>query len=515
MSPPARPNLLILMADQLAAAALPAYGGTVARAPHIGRLAREGVVFDAAYCSSPLCAPSRYGMLTGRLPSRFGAFDNASELPSEVPTFAHHLRLAGYRTVLSGKMHFAGPNQLHGFEERLTTDIYPADFAWTPDWRRPGVRPSWYHDMASVLEAGPCVRTNQLDFDDEVVFQARRKLHDLARDGDARPFCLVVSMTHPHDPYAISAPHWARYSDDEIDLPRLGASDVPDDPHSRRLRAACLIDATPLTTAQVRRARHAYYGAISYVDDQVGVLLETLREIDRADDTVVVLLSDHGDMLGERGLWYKMNFFEPAARVPLVFHAPGRFAPGRVREAVALHDLLPTFVELAGAGAPPEGIDGRSLLAQLARHGGGRDEAACEYLGEGAVAPMAMLRRGRFKFIHCAADPELLFDLEADPLELRNLAAAPAHAALVAELRAEVARRWPLQALHERVLASQDARRLVHAAESQGRRSAWDFEPRKDPSRQYVRSHMPLASIEAMSRYPAPPRADSSSAPTP
>ena len=126
-----------------------------------------------------------------------GAFDNAADFAADIPTFAHYLRQAGYRTALSGKMHFCGPDQLHGFEERLTTDIYPADFGWTPDWEQPEIRPSWYHNMLSVTQAGPCRRSNQLDFDEEVVYAARRWLFDQARGTDDRPFCLVVSMTHP------------------------------------------------------------------------------------------------------------------------------------------------------------------------------------------------------------------------------------------------------------------------------------------------------------------------------
>ena len=138
-----RPNILILMADQMIPQALGAYGNPTVRTPHIDRLAEGGVVFDSAYCNSPLCAPSRYVFLSGRLPSAIGGYDNAAEFPSAVPTFAHYLRLAGYQTILSGKMHFCGADQLHGFEERLTTDIYPADFGWTPDWTRPQERPSW------------------------------------------------------------------------------------------------------------------------------------------------------------------------------------------------------------------------------------------------------------------------------------------------------------------------------------------------------------------------------------
>src|SRR6267378_1255502 len=212
------------MADQLTARALPAYGNRVARTPYIDSLAAAGVVYDSFYCNSPLCAPSRFSFLSGRQVSAIGAYDNAAEFPAQVPTFAHYLRRAGYQTVLSGKMHFCGADQLHGFEERLTTDIYPADFGWTPDWERPLDRPSWYHNMSSVTQAGPCVRSNQLDFDDEVVFAARRRLFELARSGRERPFCMVVSMTHPHDPYAITEEYWNRYRDDDIDLPRVAPS---------------------------------------------------------------------------------------------------------------------------------------------------------------------------------------------------------------------------------------------------------------------------------------------------
>ena len=138
------------------------YGHKVVKTPTIDKLAASGVVFERAYSPSPLCAPARAIFMSGRLPSRTGVYDNAAEFPSAVPTFAHYLRQEGYRTVLSGKMHFVGPDQLHGFEERLTTDIYPADFGWTPDWRLKQERIDWwYHNMSSVKEAGPASINNQ------------------------------------------------------------------------------------------------------------------------------------------------------------------------------------------------------------------------------------------------------------------------------------------------------------------------------------------------------------------
>jgi len=157
-----RPDILIIMADQMVPSALPFHGHPVTKAPAMSWLAESGVVFDAAYTTSPLCSPARASFMTGLLPSHTRVYDNAAEFSPAIPTFAHYLRSAGYRTVLSGKMHFCGPDQLHGFEERPTTDIYPADYGWTPDWDRPHDRPAWYHDMSSVLDAGPCVRSNQL-----------------------------------------------------------------------------------------------------------------------------------------------------------------------------------------------------------------------------------------------------------------------------------------------------------------------------------------------------------------
>jgi choline-sulfatase len=254
-----QPDILLIMADQLSAFALPSYGHLVVRAPHIAALADAGILFENAYCNSPLCAPSRASLMTGRLASRIGAYDNASEFPAGLPTLAHRLRAQGYLTCLAGKMHFVGPDQLHGFEERLTPDIYPADFAWIPNWEAPDERIDWwYHNMLSVKQAGIAEATNQLDYDDEVAFHALRFLRDQARSAGRRPFFLTVSFTHPHDPYAIRSEYWDRYEDREIDLPRVGSLPLERmDAHSRRLRRAAAMDEVEISEDDVRRARRA------------------------------------------------------------------------------------------------------------------------------------------------------------------------------------------------------------------------------------------------------------------
>jgi choline-sulfatase len=498
-----KPNILIVMVDQLAPAFLPIHGHRVVKAPNLVTLAKSGVVFDSAYCNSPLCSPSRAVFMTGQLPSRSGVYDNAAEFSADIPTYAHHLRNLGYRTILSGKMHFCGPDQLHGFEERLTTDIYPADYGWTPDWDHPLERPDWYHNISSVTDAGLCVRTNQLDFDDEVTFAAERALYDFARSNDKRPFLLVASLTHPHDPFAITERYWNLYRDGEIDMPGPAVPREQLDPHSLRLRHVCAMDAQTITEAQIRNARHAYYGAISYVDENLGRLMAALRATKLDENTVVLFLGDHGEMLGERGLWFKMTFFEGGARVPLIVSAPGCFAPRRIAASVSLVDVLPTLVDIAGGDvAALEGtIDGRSLRPHL-ESGAGHDEVIGEYVAEGAIAPIVMIRRGPWKFIHSPPDPDQLYDVAADPKERDNLAPQPAHAGRLAEFKEEVARRWSLPALDAEVRASQRRRRVVNAALTKGENRAWDFQPFRDATKSYVRNTIPLDDLEAMARFP-------------
>ena len=215
----ARQNVLVIQADQLAAPLLRRYGGK-AKTPHLDCFAASGAVFKNFYCNYPLCGPSRGSMLTGKIASRVGVYDNAAELPASEPTVAHFLRHNGYQTCLSGKMHFIGPDQLHGFEERLTTDIYPADFAWLPDWE---TGEKGFEPMRNTIEnAGVCAWNMQIAFDEEATQRAIHKLYDFSRNPDDNPFFLFVSLSHPHHPFLTLPEFWEMYSDDEIPGPVVG-----------------------------------------------------------------------------------------------------------------------------------------------------------------------------------------------------------------------------------------------------------------------------------------------------
>jgi choline-sulfatase len=482
------------MFDQLAPQSLSIYRHPLVSTPAMDGLAQDGVVFESASCNSPLCAPSRFSMLSGRYCSRIGAYDNGSEFTSGVPTMAHYLRDLGYRTCLAGKMHFVGADQLHGFEERITTDVYPADFGWTPDWEHPEQRFFWYHDMQSVMEAGAYERTLQLDFDEEVAFESVRKLYDMARDTDPRPFFMVVSFTQPHDPYMTPNAYWNRYRHDDIDMPAVTRRSLPhDDEHSRRLRHLYEMDSGQVEDYHVRNARHAYYAMISYLDDQVGALRRALQKTGLAEDTLWVVTGDHGDMLGERDLWYKMCFFERSVRVPLIMSGPGMPSSKRVSENVALLDLLPTLVDYATDGSPPEPaspLDGASLSSLLVGNGDDwADTVVAEYLAEGTVAPMLMVRRGRYKRTSCAGDRTQLFDLHEDPNELTNLAGQAHVAEVESDLAARASAHWDPVVVREEVAQSQRQRHFAHRASQRGEITPWEFQPFRDASKQYNRNY--------------------------
>lgn len=490
-SPNILPNILHVMFDQMGALSLPFYGHPLVKAPNLRALAESGVVFDQAYCNAPLCSPSRHAMMTGQLPSRIGVYDNAAELASSIPTFAHYLRRAGYRTCLSGKMDFSGADQLHGYEERLTTDLSPSDFGWTPNWDEPARLYDWFHSLQNVLEAGACDHSLTMTYDEEATHRAVRWLHDRPRDSDDRPFLLTLAYMHPHDPYLGPRDFWDAYDGVEIDLPAVPRIPLARrSPAERRLYELYDRDEYKITAAHLRAARRAYYAMIDYVDEQMGRVLDALRRTGAAENTVVIVTSDHGDMLGERGLWYKMTFFDRAVRVPLLIQAPGRIQPRRVAEPVSLVDLLPTLMDIAGRGFEPAvPLDGQSLwpAATGRRKPGGT--VFGEHLAEGTAEPIFMIRRGSFKYVAAPGDPPMLFDLVRDPLELENLAGLHDMVDIATEFAAELAAKWDASDIRRRVVESQRARRVVHEALMQGRLHAWDFQPRNDATKEYYRNY--------------------------
>ncbi len=497
-----QPNILIFMVDQLNGTLFPDSPADWLHTPNLDRLAAISTRFANAYTASPLCAPARASLMSGQLPSRTEVYDNAAEFASSIPTYAHHLRRAGYYTALSGKMHFVGPDQLHGFEERLTTDIYPADFGWTPDYRKPGQRIDWwYHTLGSVTGSGVAEITNQMEYDDAVAFEAEQKLYDLSRGKEQRPWALTVSFTHPHDPYVARREFWDLYEDCEHLMPEVGPIPYDDqDAHSQRILDANDRKNFDISDADIRRSRRAYFANISYLDQKVGGILDVLERTQQ--EAIVVFVSDHGDMLGERGMWFKMSFLEGSARVPLMICAPG-MEPGLITDPVSTIDLLPTLCDLARVDLSEvmPWTDGE-LLTPLANGRARTSPVAMEYAAEGSQSPLVALREGRWKYTNCAIDPEQLFDIASDPLELTNLAENPAHEAALERFRVMAAARWDLETFDADVRQSQARRLVVYEALRNGSYYPWDFQPLRDASERYMRNHMDLNVLEENQRFP-------------
>jgi choline-sulfatase len=296
---------------------------------------------------------------------------------------------------------------------------------------------------------------------------------------------------------------WDLYENCPALEPKVPAIDFNDqDPHSQRLMQACDYTSFDLTDDNVSRSRRAYFANISYVDEKVGELIDTLTRTRMLEDTCILFCSDHGDMLGERGLWFKMNFFEGSARVPLMVAGPD-VIPGLHLAPVSNLDVTPTLADLAGISIAEIApwIDGESLLPVI---GGGErtSPVLMEYAAEGSYAPLVGIRKGKWKYVHCALDPEQLFDLDTDPLELENLASNPAHREVLSGFRTMATTKWDLTRFDAEVRESQARRWVVYEALRNGAYFPWDHQPLQKASERYMRNHMNLDTLENDKRYP-------------
>lgn len=504
-----RPNILFVMADQLSALATTPYGNRDVLTPHLQALADRGTVFQNAYCNHPLCAPSRASMMTGRLPGFLPVNDNSEELPASYPTFVHYLRRSGYKTILSGKMHYVGPDQLHGFEQRLTTDIYPSDFMWTKTWDSQGDPPrriglpgdaetgkSYVRQMAQMVkEAGPLPWTYQHDYDQTVHFHALQTIRDLAiRRGPDReePWFLCASYTHPHDPYVNLQEYWDRYEGRDIRMP-----DSPPEGWERPridvwTNSYHGVDVVDPTSEDVYRSRRGYYASTSYFDDKLGELVAELDRLGLLENTIVLVTADHGDMCGERGMWFKRTVREWASRIPLIVAGPGVVEGHRVSQISSLVDLFPTMLDLTGLALCPEfphPLDGHSLVPFISgeQPADWPNEAIVENFGEATIAPIRALIRGRHKLIYAHGLPDQLHDLADDPHEWTNLARESDYEGIVRTLKARLLRDWDPEKADREIRESQHRRGFLKESLFLGDYFPWDFQPVFDGTRQYVR----------------------------
>jgi choline-sulfatase len=439
---PDRPNILLILSDEHTAAITGCYGDRLVRTPSLDRLAADGIAFDAAYTPSPLCVPARLAFTAGKYVSRVGAWSNQSRLPSDdMPTLPHRLNAAGYESLLCGKMHYDATRR-YGFRDwgdvpyvnqaRKTGRIRrrDADDESVDTGSRDRRFADFHTGESFVLEQDRAVTAGTVDF-----LRGRRR--------DDRPFFFLAGYLAPHFPLIVPEPYHRMYAG-KVPMPHVPAAHLADQPRNYRhlRRGFGVVEVDP---EKVRLGRELYYGMVTWLDEQIAAVLDALADSDVADNTVVIYTTDHGEDLGEHGLWWKNCMYECAARVPLIVSWPARWAGGQRRtEACSLLDLGRTLGELGKADLPAD-WNGQSLLGSLDEAGAGsRDLAVSEYYGHNICSGFAMIRRGRYKYVyHARPDqqhgPEReLYDLRADPGELTNLAGRPDQADRLAALHADL-----------------------------------------------------------------------------
>jgi choline-sulfatase len=474
------------MADQLTPFMLNAYESSPVITPNIDALAARGARFDAAYTPSPICVTARAAMMTGLYPSRLGCYDNGDSFPALTPTFAHHLTNAGYDTTLSGKMHFVGPDQLHGFRKRLTTDVYPSSYDWSYDPIDGGDELAFdFHQQYTDTTTYPGWSL-ELQFDEETHY---RSLEYLRRVGDA-PFAHVTSYTSPHPPFIAPTRFWDLYDGADIPLPDL----PPDLDASYTWMDRALIRWYGLdrhnvcTEANMRTVRRGYFALISYLDHQLGELIAVLDEQGLRDKTAVLLVADHGEMLFEHGMVQKRSFREWSARIPMILDLPGgESADTSVHAPTSLVDVLPTLLDLAGvADLDLDTIDGRSVLPLL----GARVTDApvfSEYHAEGVFRSCFMVRQGQHKYLHIEGEAPALYDLSSDPEEWINLAGRPELEDVETRLSMLIFDNFDVASITPDVRRRLAQKKIVQAAMHRNQTS-WDYQPFFDARHQYVRT---------------------------
>ncbi len=425
-------NLVVVLSDEHAAAATGYAGHPRVRTPQLDGLAGAGWRFDNAYCSNPICVPSRLSLLSGRYPHQLDAWDNGAVPGPDYRSWGHHLRDAGYRSVIAGRTHFNGPDRLLGFDRRLSDDL--------GHWLTPGAAPHRTPEArrgsnSHVSEVGAGRDAHTLSDELATALAAEFLEREAARPAD-RPFLLYVGYMHPHFPLVAPPEDLAQYDPADVELPPSWQTDPAEQhPVIAQLRRFFRND-EPITEDLVRRATTAYWALISHLDRQLGQLLGVIDSTSLRENTAVIYTSDHGEMAGRHGIWQKQCFYQDSVRVPLLMrlpeHSTGAERPAVITDDVSQLDLLPTLRDLAGLPPDPD-LPGLSLRSTV-RDGSDRSVFA-EYHAQGMLSAGFMIKHGRFKLCEYVNHPPQLFDLAADPDELTDLAADPDHAATLAELR--------------------------------------------------------------------------------
>ncbi|MCZ6632416.1 MAG: sulfatase-like hydrolase/transferase [bacterium] len=451
-----RPNILLLISDQHSKYHLGCYGDPLVRTPNLDRLAHSGMRFTNTYCASPVCAPSRMSFLTARTPSKNRVWNNNHLLHSGIPTFAHALGLAGYETALIGRMHFNGHDQRHGFEIRPLGEygaIHPgASRQGAPLFQNISQATTGQSRIA-VESAGRGYASYHV-FDETVADFTSNWLQEKARTPPDRPFAAVAGFLLPHCPF-IGHKELFDYYYDRVDIPEH----TPNEPAAIRKFKQIRGLYPPLPEERIRVARAAYFAMCEFLDTQIGKILNTLRETGLDKNTLVIYCSDHGEMAGEHGCWWKSSYYEGSVGVPLIVSQPGVVPQNTVSDLICnLIDIGPTLIDMSD-GDPLPYADGQSFWplltgGQASNHS---NETFSEHLGQEGI-PSCMIRTGPWKcYTYHDNTPPVLYNLQDDPGELHDLGTDARHEEIRTTLLHRLYEHWdPNAVLQESAILDRD-----------------------------------------------------------
>lgn len=405
------------------------------RTPNLDALAARGTRFDRAYTPCPICVPARAALATGRHVFQTRAWDNAHPYHGEIPSWGHRLLDAGHEVVSIGKLHYRDSSDGNGFgEEILPLHVLDGIGDLLGLIRTP---PAARGNMPALArEAGPG-QSSYNDYDRAIAAAACDWLRKRATARAGKPWTLFVSFVRPHFPLVPPPEFFALYPPERMPLPRLyGSGERPTHEAVKALRD-CMNYDDFFDEEKVRIAVAAYHALVTFLDHNIGQVLGALQDAGLEGDTRVIYTSDHGDNLGNHGLWGKSVMYEESAAIPMILAGPDVPRGAATDGGASLIDCYRTLLEGAGVPLPPqdEVLPSRSLW-DIARGGDPGRAVLSEYHAAGSSTGTYMLRRGRWKLVHFVGYPPQLFDLQEDPHEARDLAGDPSLRGVLAECEA-------------------------------------------------------------------------------
>ena len=432
------PNLLVIMSDEHNPKVMGCNGHPVVSTPNLDALAARGTMFSSAYTTSPVCIPARAGFACGKYIHQIGFWDNADAYDGTVKSWHHVLRERGHRVVSIGKLHFRAHGEDHGFtEEQVPKHIIEGKGDLMGLVRDDLPRRGGATKMAAMAGPGESPYTF---YDKDICSRAQVWLHEEAQRNDDKPWVLFVSFVAPHFPLTAPPEHFYKYWNRDLPMPKMYAREErPRHPYLEDYRNSFCYDDHFESEADVKRAIAGYFGLVSYLDENIGKVLNALEECGLAGNTRVMYTSDHGDNLGSRGLWGKSTMYDEIAGVPLIMAGPGIPRGERIATPVSHVDCYPTILETVGVpfSEVKDGHPGVSLL-ELADGKQPERTVLSEYHGMGSTTGAFAIRVGKWKYVHYAAYQPQLFDLENDPDEVNDLAPLPAYEKILGECRAKL-----------------------------------------------------------------------------